>query len=139
MQFKEGRLQGRVCTQYKLSSLSQPCSVAFQQNEAPAAEGCCWSMLAWTLHNAPFIGPKHGLCPSPTERSWASPCTLGASIYSTEGGNWRNWSKEEKLGSRKLSQVHIKPSQTMNCNFQDKDTHNRYTKILHMLSQTSIQ
>lgn len=53
---------------------------SFSIERAPVKEGCCWSMLTETLHNAPFIGPKHRLWPSPTEGLSASPYASGASI-----------------------------------------------------------
>lgn len=75
--------------------------------------------------------------PQPTEGSWASPCTSGASISSTKEGYWRNWSKEEKLGNKELSQVYIKLSHKT-ITVVKVDICNRYTQILH-ISQTSVQ
>ena len=86
--------------QNKLLGLRQP-ALELSNKQAPAGEGSRWSKL----YNTPFIGPKHRLCPSLTNRSLASPWT---SISSTKGGDWKNCSKEERLGNTELSQVYVK-------------------------------
>lgn len=59
-----GRLQGK-CQQNNLFGLRQSCSLAFQQNGAPAkkgAVGACWHKLSTILHS---LAPNTGSNPAP--------------------------------------------------------------------------